>query len=111
MTKYYIELSDTHYDDLNLSNSQVDIVNYDNNCGYNIYCLAICDENENVVKEFHFATMDDAKEFAGCNGLDIINSEWLYDYEGFSITCDNGDYNIEYIPCKVDILINYCVYL
>lgn len=111
MTKYYINLSDCHYDDLKLDASQVDLVNYDNNNGYSVYCLAICDENENVVKEFNFKSMDDLNDFAKNNGLDIVNSEWIYDSEAFDITCDNGDYDQYTIPCKCDVLINYCVYL
>lgn len=104
MSVYYIELADGEC--INLSESQVDEVNYDNNHGYNVYSLAICDDEGNVERTFDFATREARDDFAEGNGLDYQNGQWLYDVETWDITKRDGDRE-ERIPCLCDVQIDY----
>lgn len=107
MTAYYIELSNSDHDRINLKSSQVDPMCYDNNEGYEVWAIAICDDNGQVAQELDFASRDDRDQFIEDNGFVVGNEEWLYDVESWFITADNGSWTEE-IPCKCDVNVAYC---
>ena len=108
MTEYFIRLSDSDYDNIELDSSQVDLLNYDNNKGYDVYCLALYDSNGNIIEKWHFNNRDDMYNFASDNEFTIIDNEWIYNSDEFSITCVDGS-RWYTIPCLCDVLIYYCV--
>lgn len=107
MSEYYIALSDSEHDRIHLDSPQVDVVNYDNNRGFDVYAVAICDENGQVAREYDFPTREARDEFARENGLEPVNTEWICDLDTWSITVDNGSWTEE-IPCKCDLNVAYC---
>lgn len=72
MTDYVVHLSDSSYDDLviNETSQKPDI-----------FCIAICDENDKQTDiAYYFKNHKDANEFLENNELEFCDLEYVYDY-------------------------------
>lgn len=72
MTDYVVHLSDSSYDDL--------VIN-EKSQKPQIYCIVICDENDNATDTaFYFKNQKDASDFIQDNDLEFCDLEFVYDY-------------------------------
>lgn len=104
MSNCYIQLGngENEADRINLCKEDVDLCNYDNNDGYNVYSIVVVDSKEGEVARFDFTSWDERDYFAGENGFILDNIQWFCDVDGFSITVEDSD-RCYTIPCKCDV--------
>lgn len=100
MSTYYIQLSASDHDRINLTESDVDLVNYDNN-RFNVYGIVFCDDDNRVFDELYFSNREERDEYLSDNGFEAVYLDWIYNMSTWSITEDHGTW-FESIPCTCD---------
>ena len=101
MSRYFIELSDSPADRLYLKDSQVDLMDYDNNGGYMVYALS------DLEGKFYclFPSAEAREEYINESGIDdlVWYTETMRDAFSAWVWEDTGNRDIELFPCTCDV--------
>ena len=105
MSKFYIEIDEKcPADRINLSPSQVDTFDYDNNRGYNVFALSILGGEEEQ-ERLYFPSRESMEDFMERFNLQAEDSEWEHDVDGWHITQEEDDGSTHEIDCLCDVLV------